>query len=120
MQITGQIKKIYQTTQVTDSFKKRDFVVTTQEQYPQDIIVQMVQDKCDVLNGYKVGDLVEVSINIRGKEYIDKNSGEARYFNTVQGWRIENRTAPAATSTNDFPAAPENFAPPADDGDLPF
>ena len=120
MQITGQIKKIYQTTQVTDSFKKRDFVVTTQEQYPQDIIVQMVQDKCDVLNGYKVGDLVEVSINIRGKEYIDKNSGEARYFNTVQGWRIENRTAPAATSTNDFPASPESFAAPEDDGDLPF
>ena len=89
MEITGKLKKVFETQNITASFKKREFVVTTQEQYPQDILIELTQDKTDVLNAYKAGDEVKVSINIRGREWINPE-GVARYFNTIQAWRIEN------------------------------
>ena len=63
-------------------------VVTTADQYPQMIMIEFVQDKCDLLDSYKVGDNVKVSINLRGREWIN-TEGVAKYFNSVQGWRVE-------------------------------
>jgi len=94
MNIQGKIKVINDTMVVSEKFKKRDFVVTTQDEYPQDILIQMTQDKCDVLNGYNVGDSVDVSINIRGREWTSP-SGEVKYFNTIEGWRINKLEAPS-------------------------
>ena len=62
-------------------------VVTTQEQYPQDILVEFTKDNCETLNNYKVGDEVEVGINLRGREWTSPQ-GEVKYFNTIQGWKI--------------------------------
>ena len=72
----------------TGGFLKREVVVTTDEQYPQHILVEFVQDKCDLLDKYKVGQSVKVSINLRGREWIDPQ-GVTKYFNQIQGWRIE-------------------------------
>ena len=69
-------------------FLKRELVVTTEDQYPQIIMIEFVQDKCDLLEPYKVGDNVKVSINLRGREWINPQ-GEAKYFNSIQGWRVE-------------------------------
>ncbi|MGB5362232.1 MAG: DUF3127 domain-containing protein [Aureibaculum sp.] len=89
MEITGKIKIIDETrTYGTSGFKKRELVVTTEEQYPQMLMIEFVQDKCDLLNSYNVGDDVKVSINLRGREWINPE-GEAKYFNSIQGWRIE-------------------------------
>jgi hypothetical protein len=88
MELQGKIKMIDTTKNVGASdFKKRDVVITSQEQYPQDILVQFVQDKCDLLNNFKVGDGVEVGINLRGREWVNPQ-GETVYFNTIQGWKI--------------------------------
>lgn len=88
MQVEGRIKMIDQTKEVGSSgFKKRDVVVTTDEQFPQHILVQFVQDKCDLLNGYNVGEAVKIDINLRGREWTN-SKGETVYFNTIQGWRI--------------------------------
>lgn len=88
MEVIGQIKVINETQQVSESFKKRELVVTTNEQYQQHILIEFNQDKCDVLNGYKVGDSVSVNINLRGREWVNQQ-GESKYFNTIQGWRID-------------------------------
>jgi hypothetical protein len=89
MEITGKIKKIEETkTFGASGFRKRELVVTTDEQYPQMLLVEFVQDKCDLLNNYNVGEDVKVSINLRGREWINPE-GEAKYFNAIQGWRIE-------------------------------
>lgn len=101
MNITGTIKAINDTMVVSDKFQKRDFVVTTDDQYPQHILIQMTQDKCDVLNGYNVGDSVDVSINIRGREWTSP-SGEVKYFNTIEGWRI-NKVGDALSPQEDLP-----------------
>ena len=71
-----------------NGFRKREMVVTTDEQYPQHIMIEFTQDKCDLLNNYKVGEPVKVSINLRGREWVNPQ-GETKYFNSIQGWRIE-------------------------------
>jgi hypothetical protein len=89
MEVSGKIKKIDETkTFGSNGFRKREMVVTTDEQYPQMIMVEFIQDKCDLLNSFNVGDDVKISINIRGREWINPE-GEAKYFNSIQGWRIE-------------------------------
>ena len=87
MEITGKIKVINPEQQVSASYKKRELVVTTEEQYPQHILVEFTQDKCDLLNIFKVGESVKVSINLRGREWVNPQ-GESKYFNSIQGWKI--------------------------------
>ena len=102
MEVSGKIKFIGQTSEVgTSGFKKRDVVLTTLEQYPQHILVQFVQDKCELLNNYQVGEAVKIDINLRGREWTNPQ-GETVYFNTIQGWRIAKVQAEApATSINE-------------------
>lgn len=88
MEITGRVKVIMAEQQVSASYKKREMVITTEEQYPQHIIIEFAQANCDMLNNYKMGDMLKVSINIKGREWINPQ-GEAKYFNTIQGWKIE-------------------------------
>jgi hypothetical protein len=102
MEVTGKIKFINAEQVVSASFKKRELVVTTEEQYPQHIMMEFTQDKCDLLNIYKVGEDVKVSINLRGREWVSPQ-GETKYFNTIQAWRIEKN-------------APGQFSPPAANG----
>jgi hypothetical protein len=95
MEITGKIKLIGETqTFGASGFRKRELVVTTDEQYPQMLMVEFVQDKTDALNSYSVGEDVKVSINLRGREWINPE-GVAKYFNSIQGWRIEKLQAGA-------------------------
>jgi hypothetical protein len=88
MEVEGKVKLINPRQDISASFSKREIVVTTPEQYPQHIMVEFTQDKCDLLDNYKPGDDVKISINLRGREWINPQ-GEAKYFNTIQGWRIE-------------------------------
>lgn len=91
MELNGKIKLINSTTQVSNDFRKRELVLSTDEQYPQHITIEFTQDKCDVLDKYKVGDDVVININIRGREWTNQQ-GETKYFNSIQGWRIEKKT----------------------------
>ena len=89
MEVTGKIKRIEETkTFGTSGFRSRKIVVLTSEQYPQPLEVEFVQDKVDLLNPFKVDEDVKISINLRGREWINPQ-GEAVYFNSIQGWRIE-------------------------------
>jgi hypothetical protein len=109
MQVQGKIKMIGETQQVSASFRKRELVVTTAEQYPKMILIEFNQDKCDVLDKYQVGQEVNVSINLRGREWVSPQ-GETKYFNSIQGWKIE---AVGSAPTNNPPSAQQAE-------DLPF
>ena len=124
MEIQGKIKMIGETqTFGNNGFRKREVVVTTEEQYPQHLMVEFVQDKTDLLNNFQVGQSVKISINLRGREWTNPQ-GEVKYFNSIQGWRIENLQE---ENTGEIPPVPpmEAFEP-ADDlneedhDDLPF
>lgn len=87
--ITGTIKVLNPTVQVSEKFSKREFVLTENlSQYPQDVLFQAVQDRCALLDGINVGEQVEVSFNLRGREWTSPQ-GEVKYFNSLDAWRIE-------------------------------
>lgn len=88
MEISGYIKYIDETKSFGgNGFRKREIVITTDEQYPQHIMIEFTQDKCDLLNNYIEGELVTVGINLRGREWVNPQ-GETKYFNSIQGWKI--------------------------------
>jgi len=125
MEIQGKIKLIGETkTFGANGFRKRELVITTEEQYPQHIMIEFVQDKTDLLNNYQVGQNIKVSINLRGREWVNPQ-GETKYFNSIQGWRIENLQQDSESS--DIPPIPpaDAFEPvdnlnEEDHDDLPF
>ncbi|MGM5469363.1 DUF3127 domain-containing protein [Flavobacteriaceae bacterium LMO-SS05] len=103
MEVQGKIKMIGETqTFGGNGFRKRELVITTEEQYPQHIMVEFVQDKTDLLNAYQVGQGVKVSINLRGREWVNPQ-GETKYFNSIQGWRIENLQSETSGSIPPIP-----------------
>lgn len=124
MEIQGKIKMIDETkTYGNNGFRKREVVITTEEQYPQHILVEFVQDKTDLLNSYQVGQQVKISINLRGREWVNPQ-GETKYFNSIQGWRIESLEG---TNSGSMPPMPPDdaFEPVSDfneedHDDLPF
>jgi len=88
MEVSGKIKLINDEQSFGSSgFRKRELVIVTNEQYPQSLLIEFVQDKCDLLNNFKIDDEVVIPINLRGREWINP-SGEAKYFNSFQGWKI--------------------------------
>lgn len=128
MEIEGKVKMVGETqTFGNNGFRKREIVLTTEEQYPQHIMVEFVQDKTDLLNNFNVGQSVKIGINIRGREWTNPQ-GEVKYFNSIQGWRIENLQAaqPAAAAAGVPPVPPAEAFAPADNlneedhDDLPF
>lgn len=126
MEVLGRVKVINPVQQVSASFKKREVVVTTDEQYPQHISIEFQQDKTDLLNSYAVGEPVKVSINLRGREWVSPQ-GEVKHFNTIVGWRIEKQAPVAAAASAQAPVMPaaETFAPATnfneeEADDLPF
>ena len=89
MNISGKVKLINETKEYgSNGFRKREIVLTTQEQYPQNILVEFIQDRTDLLDAYNIGDFVKIDINLRGREWTN-DKGEVKYFNSIQGWRIE-------------------------------
>jgi hypothetical protein len=104
--IKGAIKLINPIKIISDKFSVREFVVTTpDEKYPQDILFQTVNDKMAVLESLGVGQQVEVSYNVRGREF------NGRYYNTLDAWKIE--------VTGSKPSQPSTQPIELDD-DLPF
>lgn len=130
MEVTGIVKRIGGTQEVSAKFKKREIVVTTEEQYPQHISIEFIQDKVSLLDSFQEGEKVNIGINLRGREWTSPQ-GEVKYFNTINGWKIDRvaSTPNPEPHTNSAPAASTSFgnaptmAPLSDDDaedDLPF
>jgi hypothetical protein len=86
----GKLHIKFDTVQVSEKFAKRDFVVEVMENplYPQHVLFQLTQDKTGLLDGHNVGDKIEVTFNLRGREWASPQ-GEVKYFNTLEAWRIQ-------------------------------
>jgi len=90
MKITGKIKMIGETEQVSDKFKKRELVVTTFDNptYPQHISMQCTNDKVVMLDNLAIGQEVSIEANLRGREWISP-TGQIKYFNTIECWKLD-------------------------------
>lgn len=111
MELQGEIKVIGETeTFGTNGFRKRPVVIKTDEQYPQVIEVEFLQDKCDILDKYSVGQNVKIKINIRGRSW-QNPEGEVKYFNSIQGWKIEQNGDAAHQAAEASGAKPDDALP---------
>ena len=128
MDLQGTVKKITDLQTFSSGFQKREMILMTEEQYPQPISIEFLQDKADLASQFSEGDRVKVGINIRGREWTSPDN-VVKYFNSIVGWRVEKvdgnavsaepTSAPQnSTSTASAANATDVFA--EDEDDLPF
>lgn len=119
MQVAGKLMVINATQVISEKFSKRTFVVETADQYPQQIELQLTQDKCDYLDQYSLGEQVNVSLNIRGRSW-QNPQGETKYFNTLEAWRIERIGETPLQVAQVAQATKSNIPANEEEDDLPF
>ncbi len=117
-QITGKLVKKMDIESKTSSFQTREFVIVTQEQYPQYVKFQLVQDRCSVIDKFNENDEITVFFDLRGREW------QGKYFTNLQAWKIEAGGAKSDFAGQDLVADKESSDPfdlPAESyDDLPF
>ncbi len=115
MNIKGKLVEKFETVQITETFKKREFIIQENKnpEYPEYIKVELIQDKVSLLDSLNIGDEINVLINIKGRKWEDKE-GNIKYFNSIQGWKIEseNQNISQETQNENINQEPEE--------DLPF
>jgi hypothetical protein len=109
LEVTGKLHVKYDTQQVSDKFKKREFVIELAEEINGNIYtnyakMQLVQNKCEILDRFKEGDLIKVSFNIKGNRW--ERDGKVNYITNLDAWRIENASAVPGNNTNTQASAP--------------
>ena len=124
MKIEGKLYSKMDAQQVTDTFRKREFVVEYAENplYPQFVKFELVQDNVALIDNFEAGQMIEVDFNLRGREWTNPQ-GEKKYFNTLAAWRIQRAAVEAGVPAGDQPPvdvynAAEMSADSSDD--LPF
>lgn len=124
MNIKAKLHKKFPTVDVSEKFRKREFVVEYNDgnpMYPQYISFQLTQDRCGLIEDVPPGSELEIEFNLRGREWTSPQ-GEVKYFNTLEAWRISRVNASAAAAGESMP--PPGFPPPdlgaAGSDDLPF
>jgi single-strand DNA-binding protein len=123
LQIQGTITTIKEPHRFSEKFEKQEIVIDTGGKFPQPVAIEFVNDKISMIEQCKVGDVVNISFNVRGREWTSP-AGEVRHFVSLSGWRIgtgesyQEQTAPSQDSSRDRPEPPNG--PPMADDDIPF
>ncbi|MBS1772446.1 MAG: DUF3127 domain-containing protein [Bacteroidetes bacterium] len=112
LEVTGKLLVKYDTQNVSDKFKKREFVLELAEEingnvYTNFAKMQLVQNKCEILDKFNQGDMVKVSFNIKGNRW--ERDGKVNYITNLDAWRIEN----AAMASQSQPMGSQNYSSPA-------
>jgi single-stranded DNA-binding protein len=127
MQIQGKIHATFDAAQITDRFRKREFVLELDgaSRYPQYVMFQLTGDRCEALDGFDAGNEVAVEFSLRGREWTSPK-GEVRFFNSLEVWSID-RVGDSQSSSSSSPSGPSSSGqpgneppPPTDDDDIPF
>ncbi len=120
MIVEGKIVEKFDTQNIKDTFKKREFVLEYAEnpQYPEFIKFELIQSNCEQLDSLNVGDDVSVNFNLKGRKWTDPQ-GQTKYFNSLQAWRVDKKSSQVEATppppTQEW--AKEDFS---QDDDLPF
>ena len=121
IETSGRIHKVFEAKQITERFRKREFVIELADnsRYPQLVMFQLTGDRCESLDGFEEGDEVKVEFSLRGREW-KSPQGEMRYFNSLDVWTLERAGAgaPAGGRLDEEPPLPDG--PPMGEDDIPF
>lgn len=125
-ELSGKLIEIFDAQQVSDNFRKREFVIEKKEtignnEFTDHIKFQLTQDRCNLIDAFNINDQVKISFNIRGNRW--ERDGKVNYFTNLAAWRIENESVQNEPTIDDTPFPDESDLP-ADtdspDDDLPF
>jgi len=123
MQVQGKIHATFEAAQVTERFRKREFVLELDaaSRYPQYVMFQLTGNRCDALDGFEPGQEVAVEFSLRGREWTSPK-GEVRFFNSLEVWSIDRAGDGDGATSSETPAAGLGAEPPppTDDDDIPF
>ncbi len=131
IETTGKLHTIFETKQVSERFTKREFVIELADnpKYPQVVLFQLTGDRCSQLDGMRVGDEVRIEFSLRGREW-KSPSGDIKYFNSLDVWKIEPARAGRGNSRRDASGDPRDIEMPpridesqfgrGDGDDIPF
>jgi len=109
MQITGKILEISEVVNISETFKKREFIIEyCEREYPEYIKFELTQDRCQLLDTYKSGDNVEVAFNLKGRKWVNPE-GETKYFNSLQAWRVQVPTQMSASQYQQATGQPMQY-----------
>lgn len=123
-EITGRLTEKFDTQNISDKFKKREFVIEYRDNpnssFTEFIKFQLTQDRCGLADGFQVGQDVKIWFNLRGRKW--EKDGVVNYFTNLEAWKIEAASAVPASAPAAAAALPNAPAFPADDStnDLPF
>ncbi len=125
-ELSGKLIEIFDAQQVSDNFRKREFVIEKKEtignnEFTDHIKFQLTQDRCNLIDAFNINDQVKISFNIRGNRW--ERDEKVNYFTNLAAWRIENESVQNEPTIDDTPFPDESDLP-ADtdspDDDLPF
>lgn len=100
MDLKGTVIKVFPKKQISDKFALREFVIRTADKYPQEVILQVSQERCSLLDNIAEGEEVQAFINVRGRSWTNPK-GEIKYFNTLEAWKVSNESAQSFESYQD-------------------
>lgn len=91
MNITGKLIEKFEIQQITDTFRKREFVIEYAEnpQYPEFVKFELIQTNCEQLDNFEAGEEISIAFNLKGRKWTDPKSGQVKYFNSLQAWKLE-------------------------------
>ncbi len=124
-EIVGKLVEKYNVIQVSDRFKKREFVIESKESnngmdFKDFIKFQLTQDKCNLIDSVQPNDEIKVSFNIRGNKW--EKEGKTNYFTNLDAWRVEKTQGKNQSLNDEAIPSPSIEDMPLDDepDDLPF
>lgn len=119
--IQGKLYKVNDAEQVTPRFRKRELVVELEgdTRYPQLVLFQLTGKRCEMADGFREGDEIELEFSLRGREWTAKN-GDVKYFNSLEIWKLEKAGGGGGAYDPDEPPIPEEPPPFSDGEDVPF
>ena len=125
MKITGKLLECLDTVQVSERFRKREFVLEYADnpEYPEYIKFELAQERCEILDPFQPGQKVRVEFDLKGRRWTDPQ-GQVKYFNSLRAWRLnevasETSTSPDPSGGSEDIPLPENLGPPNSD-EIPF
>lgn len=122
--LKGKLTEKRDEEQITDSFSKRDFCmqIDLDTQYPQEVKLTLIKDKCSLIDKFSVGDEIEADINVRGRRVTLKKTNTQDVFNELNVWRVRGNASGAAPMPTAEPTTNSDPAPASagDNDDLPF
>lgn len=124
IEVSGKIHSVFESKQITERFRKREFVLELSDnsRYPQTVLFQLTGDRCEDLDGFDVGDEVQVEFSLRGREW-KSPSGEVKFFNSLDVWTLKKISAGTNAGASGFgeePPFPDDPPPGLDENDTPF